>query len=72
MDLDRNLLHFTAVFSFLYMFFSIISGTVRDDDDDGNLSLVVNVANGIIAVVQICMQILFIHNLKNKVKNFNV
>ena len=65
MDLDGTLLHITAIFSFLYMFFSIISGMLSDHDD--NFSNAVNAANGVVSIVQICMQISFIHNLKNKV-----
>ena len=65
MDLDMTLLRFTSVFSFLYMIFTIITGTFNSHLE--NYPNELNIINGCVAIVQICMQISFIYNLKNRV-----
>ncbi len=65
MDLDMSLLRFTSVFSFLYMIFTIITGTFNSNLE--NFPNELNIVNGCVAIIQTCMQISFIYNLKNKV-----
>lgn len=65
-DFDMSLLRFTSIFYFLYMIFSIITGSF-------NLHIKhfpnwLTVLNGIVTIVQICMQIAFIYDLKHKVR----
>ena len=66
MDLDMTLLRLTSIFSFLYMIFTIISGAFNNHVVDYPNEL--NIVNGTVAIIQICMQISFIYNLKNKVQ----
>ena len=70
MDMDMSLLRFTSVFSFLYMIFTIITGTFNSNLE--NFPNELNIVNGCVAITQICMQISFIYNLKNKVPKFLV
>jgi hypothetical protein len=65
MDLDLALLRFTSIFSFLYMIFTIITGTFNGHLE--NYPNELNIVNGCIAITQICMQISFIYNLKHRV-----
>lgn len=65
MDLDMSLLRFTSIFSFLYMIFTIITGAFNNHVVDYPNEL--NIINGIVAIIQICMQVSFIYSLKNKV-----
>ena len=66
MDLDMSLLRFTSIFFFLYMIFTIITGCFHVRVK--NFPNCLNVIDGIVSIVQICMQIAFIYDLKHKVQ----
>ena len=66
MDLDMTLLRFTSIFSFLYMIFTIITGAFNNEVE--NYPNELNIISGVVAIIQICMQISFIYNLKHKVR----
>ncbi len=64
MDLDMLLLRFTAIFSFLYMLFTIITGNFNKEVKRFRA---LNIINGVVSILQITLQIVFIYNLKNRV-----
>ena len=49
MDLDMLLLRFTAIFSFLYMFFTIITGNFNKEVEHFRA---LNIINGIVSILQ--------------------
>ncbi len=60
-----KLLRFTSIFAFMYMLFTIITGSFNTNLADFPDEL--HVVNGVISIIQISLQIAFIHNLKHKV-----
>ena len=60
-----KLLRFTSVFAFLYMIFTIITGAFNTNVM--NFPDELHIVNGVVSIVQICLQIAFISNLKHKV-----
>jgi len=68
-DLDEALLRFGSVFSFLYAIFTIITGSFSDHIEgqvNSDFPQQLHVLNGIMEILQIVLQIIFIHNLKEK------
>jgi len=68
-DLDEALLRFGSVFSFLYAIFTIITGSFSDhieDKVDEDFPQQLHTLNGLVEIIQIVLQIIFIHNLKAK------
>jgi hypothetical protein len=64
MDLDMSLLRFTAIFSYLYMLFTIITGNFNKEVKNFRA---LNIINGVVSILQTTLQIAFIYNLKNRV-----
>ena len=64
-DLDMFLLRFTSFFSFMYMIFTIITGVFNHDLADFPNEL--HVINGVCDLLQVILQLCFIHSLKQKV-----
>ena len=64
-DLDMFLLRFTSFFSFMYMIFTIITGAFNHHINDFPNEL--HIINGVCDLVQVVLQLCFIHSLKQKV-----
>lgn len=64
MDMDLTLLKLTSFFYFLYMIFTIITGTFKEHETEFPDRLIV--IYGCVGILQICLQIAFIQNLKQK------
>jgi len=64
-NLDDSLLRFGATFVFIYSTFSIITGSFMNDVEDFPYQL--HIVNGTIEILQVFLQIIFIHNLMDKV-----
>jgi hypothetical protein len=64
-DLDMSLLRLTSIFFFLYNIFTIITGSFNMHIK--HFPNWLNIVNGSVSILEICMQIAFIHNLKSKV-----
>jgi hypothetical protein len=65
MDMDLTLLKLTSFFYFLYMIFTIITGIFKEHEAEFPDRLIV--LYGCVGILQICLQIAFIQNLKQKV-----
>ena len=65
-DLDMFLLRFTSFFSFMYMIFTIITGAFNHHINDFPNEL--HIINGVCDLVQVVLQLCFIHSLKQKVQ----
>ena len=63
---DVKLLRFTSIFAFIYMIFTIITGAFNSNVADFPDEL--HIINGVISILQISLQITFIENLKQKVR----
>ena len=63
-DLDSTLLRFSSCFSIIYAIFTIITGSLAREDSVGHL----HIANGTLEIIQIVLQLIFLFNLKEKVK----
>jgi len=64
-DLDETLLRFGSVFTFLYSTFTIITGSFNGHIE--GFPNEVFILNGVMEILQIILQVIFIHNLKEKV-----
>jgi len=64
-DLDETLLRFGSLFTFLYSTFTIITGSFNAHIE--NFPNEVFILNGVLEILQIILQVIFIHNLKEKV-----
>jgi len=64
-DLDETLLRFGSVFTFLYSTFVIITGSFNGHIE--GFPNEVFILNGILEIMQAILQVIFIHNLKEKV-----
>jgi len=64
-DLDETLLRFGSLFTFLYSTFTIITGSFNAHIE--NFPNEVFVLNGVLEILQIILQVIFIHNLKERV-----
>jgi len=64
-DLDETLLRFGSLFTFLYSTFTIITGSFNGHIE--GFPNEVFVLNGVMEIIQCVLQIIFIHNLKEKV-----
>jgi len=64
-NLDDTLLRFGAFFVFVYNNFTIISGSFMQESPD--FPYQVHIANGIVEILQVILQIIFLHNLNEKV-----
>jgi len=64
-DLDETLLRFGSIFTFLYSTFTIITGSFNGHIE--GFPNEVFILNGVMEILQIILQVIFIHNLKEKV-----
>ena len=62
--MDSTLLRFSSCFSITYAIFTIITGSLAREDSLGHL----HIANGTLEIIQIVLQLIFLFNLKEKVK----
>ena len=62
--MDSTLLRFSSCFSITYAIFVIITGSLAREDTLGHL----HIANGTLEIIQIVLQLIFLFNLKEKVK----
>ena len=62
--MDSTLLRFSSCFSIIYAIFTIITGSLAREDSVGHL----HIANGTLEIIQIVLQLIFLFNLKEKVK----
>ena len=62
--MDSTLLRFSSCFSITYAIFTIITGSLAREDALGHL----HIANGTLEIIQIVLQLVFLFNLKEKVK----
>ena len=62
--MDSTLLRFSSCFSITYAIFVIITGSLAREDTLGHL----HIANGTLEIIQIVLQMIFLFNLKEKVK----
>ena len=64
-DLDGTLLRFSSVFILLYNIFTIITGAFSETKID--FPNEVHILNGVVEIVQVVMQIIFLNSLKQNV-----
>ncbi len=67
-DLDLSLIRFSVFFTFLYLVFTIITGVFNGDVRDFDFPNELHVVNGVVEMIQITLQIIFIIDLKQKVR----
>jgi len=63
-NLDDTLLRFGSTFVFIYSTFTIIAGLFMKNEE---FPYQLHIANGVIEIVQVFLQIIFIHNLMDKI-----
>jgi len=63
-NLDDTLLRFGAIFVLIYNIFTIITGSFMKEGS--NFPFEIHILNGIVEIVQVILQIIFIHNLMDK------
>ena len=67
---DVSTQQFSSVFYFLYMAFTVITGTFMKDENS-DFPDYLSVVYGCVATLQVCIQMAFINNLKQKVCSKN-
>ena len=65
-DLDYTLMKFSSIFIILYDVFTVITGSFAGNVLEYHI-FEIHIMNGILEIIQVTLQMVFLHNLKSKV-----